>query len=187
MFILASNSPRRQELLGLIGVDFKIHAPEIDEVRFEGENAIDFTMRISLEKAKHVAGFYDSFDFLLSADTIVLIDDMILGKPKDDEDAFEMLEKLSGKSHKVITAFTIMTQRSQINDCVATEVVFKTLTDEEIKRYIETGESSDKAGAYAVQGFAAYMVQEVKGSYTNVVGLPLSEVYVSLEKMGYKF
>jgi len=187
MFILASNSPRRRELLSLIGIDFSIHSPDIDEIRKKDEKPVDFALRMSLEKAMHVFGFHEGFDFLLSADTIVVIDDEIIGKPKGDEDAFRMIRKLSGRTHKVITAYTIMNQRVSISEHVSTEVTFKTLTDDEIARYIETGEANDKAGAYAIQGFAAYMVESINGSYSNVVGLPLAEVYKSLEKMGYKF
>lgn len=187
MFILASNSPRRRELLSQLGVEFMVHSPDIDENVAEGEAPVEFAERMSYEKAKSVAELHTSFEFLLSADTIVTYEREILGKPKDDEDAFRMLSALSGRSHEVVTAFTLLSKDSSITKSVSTKVNFKKLTDEEIRRYIETGEPEDKAGAYAIQGFAAYMVEAIEGSYTNVVGLPLTEVYESLEKLGYDF
>lgn len=187
MFILASNSPRRRELMSQLGVEFVVHSPEIDESVNEGEAPREFAERMSYEKAKSVAEIHSSYEFLLSADTIVTYESEILGKPVNDEDAFRMLSNLSGRSHQVITAFTLLTPSRSITKSVSTDVNFKKLTDVEISRYIETGEPEDKAGSYAIQGFAGYMVESIKGSYTNVVGLPLTEVYNALEELGYSF
>jgi septum formation protein len=187
MFILASNSPRRQELLSLIGVEYCIHSPEIDETANPGEKPIPFAERMSLDKAEAVAALHEDFDYMLTADTIVTYEDKILGKPKDDEDAFNMLKSLSGRHHEVVTAFTVKSKDRTVTKSVATEVHFKKLSDKEIRRYVETGEPSDKAGAYAIQGFASYMVESIKGNYHNVVGLPLTEVYNVLVDLGYDF
>jgi len=187
MFVLASNSPRRRELLSLLGIDFRVHSPEIEEKREPPETPLEYVKRISALKAECVAAFYSDFDFLLSADTIVVIDKGIIGKPEDDSDAIRMLKKLSGKTHRVITAYTLITKDKTFTEAVSTGVTFKKLKSEEIKRYVETGEAQDKAGAYAIQGYAAYMVEHISGSYTNVMGLPLAEVYSALEKNGYKF
>lgn len=182
--ILASASPRRSELLESAGIVFSVVPGNIDETPFPGEDPINHVLRLAEEKAREVASRIAG-RFFIGADTIVLCDGEIMGKPVDNEDAARMLLKLSGRVHQVITGFSIIDEKTAaaVTRAVTTDVKFKILTIEEISAYVATGCPLDKAGAYAIQGGAAYMVERIDGSYTNVVGLPLCEVVTALNGM----
>ncbi len=175
--ILASSSPRRAGLLTSAGLDFDIIAPSADEMLHPGEEPAAFTLRTAREKAESVS----ANGLVLGADTAVVIEGNVLGKPADAAEANEMLRSLSGKTHQVITGVCLRSKEK--TDCfhVATAVLFRDLSEQEIEAYIATGEPMDKAGAYAIQGGAAGMVRRIDGSYSNVVGLPLCEVIEKLE------
>ncbi len=182
--VLASSSPRRKELLQKIGFEFKIIKPDIDEIILDNENPEDFVARIAKEKATKVSTIVEDPATVIAADTVVVIQDEILGKPKDDNDAEVMLNKLSDKVHSVLTGFAIFNSEKGILhvEVVATEVRFKKLNNDEVQGYIKTNEHSDKAGAYAIQGIGSFMVESINGSYTNVVGLPVCELVNALAK-----
>ena len=183
--VLASASPRRSELLESAEIAFQVVPGEIDESPLPGELPADHVQRLSREKAVDVAERTEG-RYFIGADTIVACDGEIMGKPKDSADAFRMLRKLSGISHEVITGYTVYDKKWHdfLTAAVITKVYFKSLRDEEIDAYIATGCPFDKAGAYAIQGGAAYMVRKIDGSYSNVVGLPLCEVVETLQRMG---
>lgn len=183
--VLASASPRRSELLESAGISFRVAPADIDEQALPEEEPVDYVLRLAEGKAKASAEMTDG-RFFLGADTIVLCQGEIMGKPKDAADADRMLKKLSGVPHEVVTGFAIYDKerKGAVRDAVRTKVFFKHLRDEEISSYIATGCPFDKAGAYAIQGGAAHMVQRIEGSYTNVVGLPLCEVVEALRVLG---
>jgi septum formation protein len=174
--ILASASPRRRELLATLGHPFEVVVPEIDETPFADEPPRVFTERMAQEKACAV----NREGLIIAADTIVLHKGKILGKPADKAEARTMLKALSGEQHEVITGVCIRSGNRSVVFSTSTEVVFRVVENAEIEAYIETGDPMDKAGAYAIQGGAAHMVKAIKGSYTNVVGLPLCEVHEAL-------
>lgn len=184
--ILASSSPRRKELLESVGIQFEVIAPSSDESLLERENAEDYVLRLSSEKAQSVSKNLNGDVFVIGADTVVVVDNEILGKPKDEEDARIMLSKISDNVHHVLTAFSIVKPEREIlhTHVVGTQVIVKTLEPKEIEGYIKTGEPMDKAGAYGIQGIGAFMIKGIRGSYTNVVGLPLVEVVEALNKLG---
>lgn len=183
--ILASASPRRAELLASAGIVFEIVPGDIDETPLPGENPRDHVLRLAMEKAEEVS-LREQARFFIGADTIVLCDGEIMGKPCDAADAKRMLKKLSGRRHQVITGYAVIDTEAErhVSRTVSTDVLFKELTEDEIDAYVLTGCPMDKAGAYAIQGGAAYMVERIDGSYTNVVGLPLCEVVESLRGFG---
>ena len=183
--ILASSSPRRKELLGQIGLRFEVVPSEGEEKIKDGEDPVEHVLRLAEEKALDVAN--NSMDALIiAADTIVLVNGEILGKPAREQEAYQMLLKLSGKEHRVITGFCILNTGNgeAVKESVETTVTFKELTEEEIQGYIKTKEPFDKAGGYAIQGKGSFMIREIKGSYTNVVGLPICEVVEALQRVG---
>lgn len=183
--VLASASPRRLELLASAGVEFDVFASDIPEETLPGELPADFVVRLAKDKAVATAARVEGRWFI-GADTIVVCDGEIMGKPADEADAVRMLKKLSGVPHEVITGYAIYDKGRDGHLCkaVVTKVFFKPLRDEEIDAYVATGCPMDKAGAYAIQGGAAYMVERIDGSYTNVVGLPLCEVVEDLRVLG---
>lgn len=183
--ILASASPRRQELLSSAGISFEVLPSEVDEGFQEGEPPEEYVVRLARRKATK-AGERHKDRWVLAADTVVVIDGRILGKPGDRQEAKEMLGVLSDQEHRVITGFCLLRGDSgkSREGTVTTRVRFKRLSSREIEWYLDTGEPFDKAGAYAIQGKAAFMVKEIRGSYTNVVGLPLTEVIEALQEMG---
>ena len=183
--ILASESTRRVDILRTLGISFSIIPPNIDENRKKDETPKDFVLRISFEKANKVGNLF-SDKWVIGADTVVVIKNKILGKPKNERDAFNMLKYLSGKWHKVITGYCVLNASKNViyRDAVETRVYLRDLTEDEIARYIKTSEPFDKAGSYAVQGKGGYMVKEIKGSYANVVGLPICEVAEALLSLG---
>lgn len=182
--VLASASPRRTELMALAGITFSVVPADICEDALPGEAAADHVLRLSREKADAVAEASDG-RFFIGADTIVVLDGAILGKPADEADAMRMLSALSGRDHEVITGFTVFDKSGgiHISRSVCTEVTFKKLTEHEIAAYIATGCPMDKAGAYAIQGGAVHFVRSINGSYTNVIGLPMTELYEVLQTM----
>lgn len=175
--ILASKSPRRRELLSGIGLDFDIIGSNIDEITDEvkPENIV---MDLSKKKAEDVAKDADSDSIVIGADTIVVIDGEILGKPKDRLDAYNMLKKLCGRWHKVYTGITVINTKDfkVVSDFESTDVLMKNLNDDMIYRYIDKGESYDKAGSYAIQGYGSLIVEKINGDYFNVVGLPITKL-----------
>jgi septum formation protein len=183
--ILASESVRRVDILRTLGVPFSIIPPDIDESRRQDESPKEYVLRISYDKA-HKVGNHFPDKWVIGADTVVVHKNKILGKPKNEKEAFDMLRTLSGKWHKVITGFCVLNMLRKIayRDAVETRVFMRDTLDHEIMRYIGTSEPLDKAGAYAIQGRAGYMVKEIKGSYTNVVGLPICEVAEVLLSLG---
>lgn len=183
--VLASASPRRSELLESAGIQFRVVPADINEEPLPGEKPVDHVRRLAEGKARAAADLAEG-RFFLGADTIVLCDGEIMGKPKDAADAKRMLKKLSGVPHEVVTGFAIYDRerKGAVVEAIRTKVFFKQLRDEEILDYIATGCPFDKAGAYAIQGGAAHMVRKIEGSYTNVVGLPLCEVVDALRVIG---
>lgn len=183
--ILASSSPRRQELLRKEGIEFEVCPADIPEEQRPGEPPSDFALRLAQEKALKIAAkFPDAF--VLGADTIVVIDGEILGKPAGPQDAARMLAMLSGRTHQVITAVSLVAPGKRIDTrSLTTAVHFRALTSQEIEQYVAEGEPMDKAGAYAIQGGAAPWVTRLEGDYSNVVGLPLPLVKEMLRDSGF--
>ena len=180
--ILASASPRRKELLSYLGIAFEVIVPAIDEAVINGEPPADFCARVCRDKALAVGS--DKPDALIiAADTIVVIDGRILGKPQDKDQAVEFLKLLRSRAHEVYTGYTVAVIGADriVTRVVRTTVHFRAMSDEEIRWYISTCEPMDKAGAYALQGLGAIFVDRIDGSYTNVIGLPLAELYHDLK------
>lgn len=185
--VLASASPRRSELLAQVGVRFQVIPSDTDEVLLGEETAEAHAVRLSRDKALEVARRPTVVGrWFIGSDTVVVLDDAILGKPADRAAARAMLKSLSGRGHRVISGYAVHDRVSgrTISAAVITQVFFKELTHREIEGYIATGEPFDKAGAYAIQGIGSFMVPRIEGSYTNVVGLPLCEVIAALEELG---
>ena len=181
--ILASNSPRRRSLLEQAGLEFSVIPSDIDEDAVAMSSPDAYTRKLAECKAMDISDRYPD-SWVIGADTIVVIDDIVLGKPGSGEDARRMLKKLSGQTHQVITGYCVCCKNKNrfFSDIVKTDVMFRDLSDEEIEWYIDTGEPFDKAGAYAIQGMGVLLVKRINGSYTNVVGLPVCEVVELLIK-----
>ena len=182
---LASSSPRRRELLDQIQVSYYVLAVNIDESHIEGESAEVFVKRLALEKAQ--AGYAKlPVRPALGSDTIVIYDQQILGKPRNRQHAFDMLQMLSGNTHQVMTAVAICSGEAEHCMLNTSEVEFSRLSKEQIEAYWLTGEPADKAGAYGIQGIAAQFIKNIKGSYSSIMGLPLYETAKLLNMMGIK-
>lgn len=182
--ILASKSPRRQELLKLLGVDFTIHTADIDETMDPALPPEQEVARVGEEKAEAVAAQHAPEDIVIAADTIVVVDGQILGKPRSEADAVRMLSLLSGRRHEVMTGLTVL-QGGRMQRCVVrTGIEFRTLSDCEIRAYVATGEPMDKAGAYGIQGGASIFVRHLDGDYFCVMGLPLCPLAEMLRACG---
>ncbi|MDB5036277.1 MAG: Septum formation protein Maf [Chlorobi bacterium] len=180
--ILASSSPRRQQLMRQMGAEFIVIRPDADETTLEGESPEALVERLSLEKALAITHDRDA-GVILGSDTVVVLDGDILGKPASAEDARRMLRQLSGKTHTVFTGFALVDIASGVNhmDHERTDVTFRKLEEEEIVRYVATGSPLDKAGAYGIQDdFGAVFIERIVGDYYTVVGLPLTKVYMAL-------
>lgn len=175
--ILASQSPRRNYLLKQAGLTFTVIPSDLDEDAIPHTEPENYVRILAEAKAGDIADRHPDC-WVLGADTIVLIDNTILGKPSSRSEARSMLQQLSGQTHRVLTGYAILNRdrKHQFSETVATDVTFKQLTDEEIEWYIHTREPFDKAGAYAIQGLGTFLVKTIHGSYTNVVGLPVCEV-----------
>jgi len=184
--VLASSSPRRKELLASVGVEFQALSPSADESRLNDEPPGDFALRVATAKALSVVSGLGADTIVIGADTIVVVDGEVLGKPVDEKEASSMLHRISGREHRVLTAFSLVRPEAQIlySEIVKTRVRVKSLAAWEIEGYIKTGEHMDKAGAYGIQGIGAFMIKEIRGSYTNVVGLPLVELLQALREQG---
>lgn len=183
--ILASASPRRIELLSLLGLVFEVIPSDIEETYSFQETPKQFVLRLAEIKAEVIASRYPDA-WVLAADTIVIIDGEVLGKPKQRDEADAMLRKLSGRTHEVYTGFNLrsLSGGTNVSRCVRSLVTFRDLSDDEIFWYTGTDEPYDKAGAYAVQGKGAFFIKEIQGSYTNVMGLPLCEVVDVMKDKG---
>lgn len=184
--ILASASPRREELLRLLGLDFTVIPADVEEENHAGDDPVRHVLFLSGQKARKVAEKHRDF-IVLGADTVVVIDRQILGKPQNRMAAVAMLKRLSGREHEVFTGFAVCFARAgfEYSEVVRSLVKFRPLTELEIDWYTGTEEPYDKAGAYAVQGKGAIFIQEIRGSYTNVMGLPVSEVITCLLRENY--
>lgn len=180
--ILASASPRRKELLSYLGIAFEIIVPAVDEIALNGEPPAEFCARVCRDKALAV-GAERQEALIIAADTIVVIDDRILGKPQDAAQAVAFLKLLRARVHEVYTGYTVaqLSTGRIVTRVVRTAVHFRAMSDEEIDGYVATCEPMDKAGAYALQGLGAVFVDRIDGSYTNVIGLPLAELYEDLK------
>lgn len=175
--ILASKSPRRREILENTKVRFSVKESQIDEIIKVNESPKETVMRLAYEKALEVANS-NKDSLVIGADTIVVINEQILGKPKNEEEAYNMIKLLSGKTHYVITGFALinLSLNKKVIDCEVSQVTFKELSEECIKDYINTKESLDKAGAYGIQGYGGLLVKNIQGDYFNIVGLPISKI-----------
>ncbi len=182
--ILASKSPRRKELLEKIGIAIQILPSNIDEASVSIKNPEDYVKELAFLKADSIA-FIHNDSWIIGADTIVVVQDQILGKPQSKSNAKEMLNRLNNKVHSVYTGFCIMNRKKEIilKKSVETKVYFKELSYEEINFYINTDEPFDKAGGYGIQGIGSFIVKSISGSYTNVVGLPVCEVVETLMEL----
>jgi len=183
--ILASASPRRKELLALTGLKFTVDPGDYEEDMDMDLDPPELAKFLSLKKAEEIAGRYKNA-LIIAADTFIVFKGHFLGKPRDKADARTMLTKLNGKTHSVITGFTIIDTQTQkrLSRAVETKVTFKRLSQDEIAAYVRSGEPLDKAGAYAIQGLGSVIVKKIEGDYFNVIGLPLSLLVESLKKFG---
>ena len=179
--ILASQSPRRKELLGLFGLPFVIRVADIDETMDETVAPYDEVARVSREKAMAVERARG--DIVVAADTIVVCENRVLGKPKDEEEARAMLSLLSGRDHQVMTGMTVLKDDVCLSCTEVTDIHFRPLTQKEIAAYVATGEPMDKAGAYGIQGGAALFAEKMVGDYHNVMGLPVCKLRILLEQI----
>lgn len=180
--ILASQSPRRRELLGMTGLDFVVQAADIDETMDPAKDPYDEVARVSRLKALAVKR--EPEDIVVAADTIVVCGGQVLGKPRDEADALRMLRSLSGRTHQVMTGMTVLCGERRVTVTEQTGIRFRTLSDREIQSYIATGDPMDKAGAYGIQGGAALFATGIEGDYYNVMGLPVCRLAVILRSFG---
>jgi septum formation protein len=185
---LASTSPRRRELLGQLGVDFDVLNIDIDETPFVDEKPDAYVQRMAVEKSK--AGWANcksAQSIVIAADTSVIIDQQILGKPDSPAHAKQMLSTLSGRSHQVMSAVAVMSEQKLSVKLNVNTVRFCTISDEQLEWYLTTNEGADKAGGYAVQGLAAQFIEYIEGSYSGIMGLPLHETALLLKQAGYRY
>jgi len=188
MLILASSSPRRRELLTQAGFDFALEVADINEDPQPGEPPATYVQRLAVEKAQAVWDRHKNTDnpsdpiTVLGADTTVVLDGQILGKPATSSDARRMLEQLSGRTHQVLTGIAAITRNVTVSDVEVTQVFFDLIHPDELTHYLSTGEPLDKAGAYGIQGYAARWIPRIEGCYFNVVGLPLARTLALLAK-----
>lgn len=174
--ILASNSPRRTEILRIAGIEHRVIPSTIEEKIDPAKSPIETALSLAKQKAKDIYMKYPD-SIVIGADTLVIIDTMVLGKPIDRSDAYRMLKLLSGKTHQVVTAYCIITKEREYQGYSQTDVTFGKLSDDEIAVYLDTGDPYDKAGAYGIQGFASKYIKRIEGDYFNVVGLPIYDIY----------
>lgn len=183
MIILASASPRRRELLKLIFEEFEVIPAYIDETVRKSIELEQYPEYLALKKSRHIAEKRPVSDVVIGCDTGVFIDNMMLGKPENEEQALEMLRLLSGRTHRVITGCSVFYKGQNVSFSEVTEVEFYRLSESDIKEYIATGEPMDKAGAYGIQGKGALLVKRINGDYYNVVGLPVGELKQKLKML----
>lgn len=181
--VLASGSPRRRELLTALGWTFRIIVPDVDETAFPGEAPTELCLRLAAAKAEAVAE-RNGNSLIVAADTIVLLDGKILGKPADAAESLRMIRSLQGRVHEVLTGVGVAWKGRRANAVERTVVRFRALDEDSLQAYAATGEGRDKAGAYAIQGRGALLVSSIDGDYFNVVGLPLCRLSLLIEEMG---
>ena len=183
--ILASNSPRRKELLSGLGVEYEVKTlPDVDESYPDGLSGEEIAKHIARGKAEAYRSLIQADELVITADTIVWLDGTVMGKPKDEEEAKDMLMRLSGKTHQVITGVCLTTTSTQKTFATVTDVTFATLTDEEVEYYVTRYQPMDKAGSYGVQEWIGFVgVENLSGSYFNVMGLPIQRLYTELKKL----
>lgn len=181
--ILASQSPRRKQLLEQVRIPFSIFPSDVDEAYDKNESPQKIVQLLAEKKAEYVLEKMDGA-VVIGSDTLVVLDDEILGKPKDDNDAKRMLKQLSGRTHSVVTGVAILSKEKRVTFTVETFVSFYELSDDEIEYYVKTKEPLDKAGAYGIQGIGALLVKEMRGDYFSVVGLPIARVVRELAQFG---
>jgi len=181
VLVLASNSPRRRQILQDAGIPFVVRVPHVEEKLAAGESPVDYVRRLAEQKACAVDRSGD--EIVLAGDTVVVVDRHILEKPRDSADALRMLRLLSGREHEVITGICLRSPSRTIVDTAVTRVQFVAMTEAEMSDYVASGEPMDKAGAYAIQGLASRFIDRVEGGYFNVVGLPISLVYHYLKEL----
>jgi nucleoside triphosphate pyrophosphatase len=186
--ILASRSARRAEILRAAGFDFGVVSSDIDEAPLSDESPEALVLRLAVAKAERVAAGVEGPSIVIGADTEVVLDGTVLGKPRNDDDALRMLTRLSGRTHSVITGVTLirLPDRESCSFVESTQVEFAKIPAEEIQRYVTTGEPFDKAGGYAIQGRAGRYIPRVEGCYFNIVGLPLAQVHQALKELGWR-
>lgn len=186
--VLASGSPRRQELLGRMGIkDFDVRVPDTEENFPQGLSPREVVCYISREKSDAAAALCTDDEIVITADTMVFLDDRRLGKPKDEADALSMLTALQGRRHTVCTGVTVRQGSRILTEAESTEVCFRPATEEELRAYIATGEPMDKAGAYGIQGLGALLVEGIQGDFFNVMGLPILRLSRMLSTFGVTF
>lgn len=185
MLYLASASPRRRELLEQLNISYRVITPEIDETPYPNENPQEYVSRLACAKAVAGQQLVSPEDRILAADTAVIYQGQIFGKPKDAADAAAMLRQLSGQTHQVLTAIALLQGTQCLSRISATAVSFRAVSDAEIQAYIATREPFDKAGSYAIQGVASIFIERIEGSYSGVMGLPLFETAELLQKTHY--
>lgn len=183
--VLASNSPRRKELLGGLGIGYEVKTmPDIDESYPDGLSMEEVPVYIARSKADAYRPLMQPDELIITADTIVWLDGVVMGKPKDEEEARDMLRRLSGQTHQVVTGVCLTTIDRQQSFATVTDVTFDRLTEEEITHYVSRYQPMDKAGAYGIQEWIGYVgVRSIKGSYFNVVGLPIQRLYQELKRL----
>lgn len=182
--VLASQSPRRKEILTAAGIAHSVRAAAVEEVRRADESPEDYVRRLAREKSGAVE--LEEGEIILSADTVVVLDGQVLEKPAGQEDAIRMLEMLAGRGHAVMTGICLRTEAHEVVDLAVTRVQFSPMSRKEIVEYAASGEPSDKAGGYAIQGRASKFVERIEGCYFNVVGLPVALVYRRLVELGWE-
>lgn len=180
---LASQSPRRRELLTQIGVEFELLSASIDETPLDNEPAAAYVERLAMEKARAGQALAKQVKPILGADTIVVLDDKLLGKPKDKRDGIAMLLALAGREHQVMTAVAIVQAEQVVSEVVTTKVRFRSITEQEALNYWRSDEPKDKAGGYGIQGLGAQFVEKIDGCYFAVVGLPLMKTQALLNRL----
>lgn len=178
--ILASQSPRRRELMEKLNIPFTVRVADIDETMDPGVSVAEAAARLSHRKAEAIPR--EDSDIVIAADTVVVCDGTVLGKPTDEADAFRMLSSLSGRQHQVMTGLTVLRGEKAVSHTEVTDIFFRKLTDDEILAYIATGDPMDKAGAYGIQNGAALFVEKINGDYFNVVGLPVCRLSLILKE-----
>ena len=184
--VLASASPRRKELLARMGVDFTVRVADLDESMDPFAHPADEVARVAALKARAVYPMCHDGDVIIGADTSVVCDSLVMGKPRSESEAFSMLRRLSGRDHQVMTGLCVLTDNYEETVTVTTTLRMRPLSDEEIRAYIATGEPMDKAGAYGIQGLASMFVVGLDGDYYNVMGLPVCTLTMILRKCGIK-
>ncbi|MBA2683377.1 MAG: septum formation inhibitor Maf [Gemmatimonadaceae bacterium] len=184
--ILASSSPRRRELLDLVGIGHEVIPADIDETYRDGEEAAPHALRLAREKGATIAVLHPEA-VVISADTIVVVDGLVLGKPRDEADAARMLSMLGGQTHVVLTAVAVSYRGKMHADVESVRVTFRSLDTERIGAYVATGEPMDKAGSYGIQGFGATLIERVDGDYFAVMGLPLARMVDLLQEIGVRY